>query len=561
MRLSLTITFLGLFIVASHAQEIISPLVPPNALETSLENVMNHLSTVTLEKVRYEQRLSYSEERPYLLDLEVKEFKGKKVISTTYRFNLANIDQDQIEYTQKKTHYEIKLTCTDKQKFILPEKEGKQEAYVHTVTFYGVDAGNAQSLQSAFRMSIPKAKEQVIETVELANLDDGMAWLAEHTRNVKVGKKFFQQTFGRGEDISTQLTFQLDDETTILNLIDLNPNSIVIDVQGKNLLVVGQTDDKVDFITNKKKRELKAYSNKFGVMVETVEEGKLMVDAIQQMIPWAREAFREYVPVVNDRMEGLALLKDYVGAAPEGGDEVAQAIEASCITELSQNRSTKKGTSRTLVKFNFDDLDNQNLDVSISGKTITVDLQAKDKQLLFQSFVDDQFEKYSNKHAIYAADVETARYLQQLIPKVIANCKSDLAMKAPLDSQADFQWIASQTTDIQSPTAAYKQVLTQSETNTCEWTLTQTVEKSKKTIVHEYSFDLKDLDTEKIDFNINSKELGIELAAIKRQKAIQHSQDDGKGSPAVNSFLLLMDDIETARQMKKVLKRAVSACQ
>lgn len=561
MRLSLTITFLGLFIVASHAQEIISPLVPPNALETSLENVMNHLSTVTLEKVRYEQRLSYSEERPYLLDLEVKEFKGKKVISTTYRFNLANIDQDQIEYTQKKTHYEIKLTCTDKQKFILPEKEGKQEAYVHTVTFYGVDAGNAQSLQSAFRMSIPKAKEQVIETVELANLDDGMAWLAEHTRNVKVGKKFFQQTFGRGEDISTQLTFQLDDETTILNLIDLNPNSIVIDVQGKNLLVVGQTDDKVDFITNKKKRELKAYSNKFGVMVETVEEGKLMVDAIQQMIPWAREAFREYVPVVNDRMEGLALLKDYVGAAPEGGDEVAQAIEASCITELSQNRSTKKGTSRTLVKFNFDDLDNQNLDVSISGKTITVDLQAKDKQLLFQSFVDDQFEKYSNKHAIYAADVETARYLQQLIPKVIANCKSDLAMKAPLDSQADFQWIASQTTDIQSPTAAYKQVLTQSETNTCEWTFTQTVEKTKKTIVHEYSFDLKDLDTEKIDFAINSKELAIELAAIKRQKAIQHSQNDGKGSPAVNSFLLLMDDIETARQMKKVLKRAVSACQ
>ncbi len=561
MRLSLTITFLGLFIVASHAQEIISPLVPPNALETSLENVMNHLSTVTLEKVRYEQRLSYSEERPYLLDLEVKEFKGKKVISTTYRFNLANIDQDQIEYTQKKTHYEIKLTCTDKQKFILPEKEGKQEAYVHTVTFYGVDAGNAQSLQSAFRMSIPKAKEQVIETVELANLDDGMAWLAEHTRNVKVGKKFFQQTFGRGEDISTQLTFQLDDETTILNLIDLNPNSIVIDVQGKNLLVVGQTDDKVDFITNKKKRELKAYSNKFGVMVETVEEGKLMVDAIQQMIPWAREAFREYVPVVNDRMEGLALLKDYVGAAPEGGDEVAQAIEASCITELSQNRSTKKGTSRTLVKFNFDDLDNQNLDVSISGKTITVDLQAKDKQLLFQSFVDNQFEKYSNKHAIYAADVETARYLQQLIPKVIANCKSDLAMKAPLDSQADFQWIASQTTDIQSPTAAYKQVLTQSETNTCEWTFTQTVEKTKKTIVHEYSFDLKDLDTEKIDFNINSKELAIELAAIKRQKAIQHSQNDGKGSPAVNSFLLLMDDIETARQMKKVLKRAVSACQ
>lgn len=561
MRLSLTITFLGLFIVASQAQEIISPLVPPNALETSLENVMNHLSTVTLEKVRYEQRLSYSEERPYLLDLEVKEFKGKKVISTTYRFNLANIDQDQIEYTQKKTHYEIKLTCTDKQKFILPEKEGKQEAYVHTVTFYGVDAGNAQSLQSSFRMSIPKAKEQVIETVELANLDDGMAWLAEHTRNVKVGKKFFQQTFGRGEDISTQLTFQLDDETTILNLIDLNPNSIVIDVQGKNLLVVGQTDDKVDFITNKKKRELKAYSNKFGVMVETVEEGKLMVDAIQQMIPWAREAFREYVPVVNDRMEGLALLKDYVGAAPEGGDEVAQAIEASCITELSQNRSTKKGTSRTLVKFNFDDLDNQNLDVSISGKTITVDLQAKDKQLLFQSFVDDQFEKYSNKHAIYAADVETARYLQQLIPKVIANCKSDLVMKAPLDSQADFQWIASQTTDIQSPTAAYKQVLTQSETNTCEWTFTQTVEKTKKTIVHEYSFDLKDLDTEKIDFNINSKELAIELAAIKRQKAIQHSQNDGKGSPAVNSFLLLMDDIETARQMKKVLKRAVSACQ
>lgn len=561
MRLSLTITFLGLFIVASHAQEIISPLVPPNALETSLENVMNHLSTVTLEKVRYEQRLSYSEERPYLLDLEVKEFKGKKVISTTYRFNLANIDQDQIEYTQKKTHYEIKLTCTDKQKFILPEKEGKQEAYVHTVTFYGVDAGNAQSLQSAFRMSIPKAKEQVVETVELANLDDGMTWLAEHTRNVKVGKKFFQQTFGRGEDISTQLTFDLDDETTILNLIDLNPNSIVIDVQGKNLLVVGQTDDKVDFITNKKKRELKAYSNKFGVMVETVEEGKLMVDAIQQMIPWAREAFREYVPVVNDRMEGLALLKDYVGAAPDGGDEVAQAIEANCITELSQNRSTKKGTSRTLVKFNFDDLDHQNLDVSISGKTITVDLQAKDKQLLFQSFVDDQFEKYSNKHEIYAADVETARYLQQLIPKVIANCKSDLVMKAPLDSQADFQWIASQTTDIQSPTAAYKQVVTQSETNTCEWTFKQTVEKTKKTIVHEYSFDLKDLDTEKIDFAINSKELGIELAAIKRQKAIQHSQDDGKGSPAVNSFLLLMDDIETARQMKKVLKKAVSACQ
>lgn len=561
MRFSITIMFLGLFIVASQAQEIISPLVPPNALETSLENIMNHLSTVTLEKVRYEQRLSYSEERPYLLDLEVKEFKGKKVISTTYRFNLANIDQDQVEYAQKKTHYEIKLSCTDKQKFILPEKDGKQEAYANAVTFYGVDAENAQSLQSAFRMSIPKAKEQVVETVQLSDLDDGMAWLAEHTSNVKVGKKFFQQTFDRSEDISTQLTFELDDETTTFNLIDLNPNTIAIDVQGKNLLVVGQTDDKVDFITNKKKRELKAYSNKFGVMVETVEEGKLMVDVIQQMIPWAREAFREYVPVVNDRMEGLALLKEYIGTAPDGGNEVGQAIEASCITALSQSRSTKKGTSNTLVKFNLDDLDSKHLDVSISGKTITVDLEVKDKQLLFQSFVDDEFEKYANKHSIYAANVENARYLQQLIPKVIGKCKSDLAMKAPLDSQADFQWISSETKDIQTPTAVYKQVLTQSETNTCEWTLAQTIEKPKKSITHEYTFSLKDLDPEKVDFSINSKELAIEFAAVKRQKAIQHSQDDGKGSPAVNNFLLLMDDVETARQMKKILKQAVSACQ
>lgn len=543
------------------SQEIISPLVPPNELETSLRNIEGQLSTVSLEKVEYEHDLRFDGEEPYLVTLEVRTLKGKKVTNDSYRFNLANIDQDRIEYSEKKTHFELKLTCVDKQKFIQPFKDGKQANYTQSLTLYARSADQARALQSTFRTAIPQARSLVQETVNLAGLENGMEWLAEQVDDIKVGKNFFSQSLERSEDITTQLHFLLDDEVTIVNLIDLNPNSIAIDVQGKKLMVMGQTDDKVDFITQQKKGALKGYSNKFALMVETVEEGKLTVDVLQKMIPWAREEFRQYVPVVNDRAEGLALLKEYVGTALEGGsNKVGQTIEASCITLLTQIKSGKKESITHETKFNLDDLDNKNLDVSISGKTITVDLQTESKQNLFQSFANDQFDKYTNKHSIYAADVENARYLQQLIPKVIGTCKSDIALKGVAGESAYFDWVQEHTADLQTPVAFYEQRLSQSSENSCEWTLEQTVGKAKKTIVHEYTFDLKGLDPEKIEFDISSKELAVKVAATGRKKAIQHSQDDGKGSAEVNSFLLLMNDIEKARQMKKSLKAAIQNC-
>ncbi|NRB46962.1 MAG: hypothetical protein HRU41_04775 [Saprospiraceae bacterium] len=543
------------------SQETITPLVPPNELETSLKNIEGQLYTVSLEKVEYEQDLRFDGEDPYLVTLEIRTRKGKKASNDSYRFNLANIDQDRIEYSEKKTHFELKLTCVDKQKFIQPFKDGKQANYTHTMTLYARSADEARALQSTFRTAIPKARSLVQETVNLASMENGMDWLAAQLDDIKVGKNFFSQSFERSEAISTQVRFLLDDEITIVNLIDLNPNSVAIDVQGKKLMVVGQTDDKVDFITHEKKGALKGYSNKFALMVETVEEGKLTVDVLQKMIPWAREEFRQYVPVVNDRAEGLALLKEYVGTALEGGsNKVGQTIEASCITLLTQVKSGKKESVTHETKFNLDDLDNQNLDVSISGKTITVDLQTKSKLNLIQSFANEQFDKYSNKHSIYASDVENARYLQQLIPKVIGTCKSDIALKGALDESAYFDWIQENTADLQTPAASYEQQLSQSSENSCEWTLQQTVGKAKKTVVHEYTFALKDLDPEKIDFDISSKELAIKVGTSKRKKAIQHTQDDGKGSAEVNSFLLLMNDIEKARQMKKSLKAAIQSC-
>lgn len=543
------------------SQETVTPLVPPNELETSLKNIEGQLYTVSLDKVEYEQDLRFDGEEPYLVTLEVRTRKGKKASNDSYRFNLANIDQDRIEYAEKKTHFELKLTCVDKQKFIQPFKDGKQANYTHTMTLYARSADEARALQSTFRTAIPKARSLVQETVNLASMENGMDWLAAQIDDIKVGKNFFSQSFERSEDITTQVRLLLDDEMTVINLIDLNPNSIAIDVQGKKLMVVGQTDDKVDFITHEKKGSLKGYSNKFGLMVETVEEGKLTVDVLQKMIPWAREEFRQYVPVVNDRAEGLALLKEYVGTALEGGsNRVGQTIEPSCITLLTQVKSGKKESVTHETKFNLDDLDNQNLDVSISGKTITVDLQTKSKLNLFQSFANEQFDKYSNKHSIYAADVENARYLQQLIPKVIGTCKSDIALKGAEDGSAYFDWVQDNTADLQTPIASYGQQLSQSSENSCEWTLEQTIGKAKKTVMHEYTFDVKDLDAEKIDFDISSKELAIKVVANKRKKAIQHTQDDGKGSAEVNSFLLLMDDIEKARQMKKSLKAAIQSC-
>ncbi len=549
-----------LFSVQLLSQEIITPLVPPNELELSLKSIEGQLSSVSLEKVEYEHDLRFDGYNPYLVTLEVRTLKGKKVSNDSYQFNLANIDQDRIEYSEKKTHFELKLTCVDKQKFIQPFKDGKQANYTHTLTLYARSADQARALQSSFRLAIPQARALVEETVNLADMENGMDWLNEQVDDVKIGKNFFSQSFERDEDISTQVRFLLDDEITIINLIDLNPNSIAIDVQGKKLMVVGQTDDKVDFITQQKKGSLKGYSNKFALLVETVEEGKLTVDVLQKMIPWARSEFKRYVPVVNDRVEGLALLKEYVGTAMEGGgNKVGQTIEATCITQLTQIKSSKKESVTQETKFNLDDLDNKNLDVSISGKTITVDLQTKSKLNLFQTFTNEQFDKYSNKHSIYASDVENARYLQQLIPKVIATCKSDIALKGVAEESAHFDWIQENTLDLQSPVASYEQNWTQSSENNCEWTLEQTIAKAKKTVTHEYTFDLTDLDPEKIDFDISSKELAIKVAA-KRKKAIQHEQDDGKGSAEVNSFLLLMNDIEKARQVKKSLKAAIASC-
>lgn len=555
--------FLCLVLSGTHllSQETISPLVPPNELETTLRSIQGQLSTVALEKIEYEHNLSFDAAKPYLLNLEVRTIKGRKISNESYRFNLANLDQDRVEYSEKKTHFEVKLHCADKQKFIQPFKDGKLSNYTNDLTFYARSADQARALQSTFRMAIPQARAQVVETVNLGNLEAGMEWLAEQIKDIKVGKNFFSQSFERGQDINTQIFLLLDDEETIINLIDLNPNTISVDVQGKKLMVVGQTEDKVDFITHKKKGTLKDYSNKFMIMIETVEDGKLLVDVLQKMIPWAREAFRQYVPVVNDRTEGLALLKEYIGTAMEGGDKkVGQMIEAACITQLTQTKSGKKENETEETKFNLDDMDNKNLDVTISGKTITVDLQTKNKLNLFQSFVNGQFDKYSNKHSIYAADVENARYLQQLIPKVIGTCHSDIALKGAAEDVSYYNWIYDNTTDLQTPVAAYEQQLSQSAENTCQWTLQQKVAKTKKTLTHTYTFDLQDLDPERVDFDITSKELAIKVVTGKRKKAIQHSQDDGKGGTEVNHFLLYMDDIEKARQLKKSLKAAIENC-
>ncbi|HEY0742867.1 MAG TPA: hypothetical protein VGD40_15460, partial [Chryseosolibacter sp.] len=186
---------------------------------------------------------------------------------------------------------------------------------------------------------------------------------------------------------------------------------------------------------------------------------------------------------------------------------------------------------------------------------INVVLAVKNKQKLVKVYKNDEVQAYDDQALIIAKDIENARQISEAIKKAIPSAEKVMANRLKLSGyDAMVNWLSSNVKDVTIGTKSFKQNIVKGEkVGTVKLTM---VEADAKTSVQEvYTFNLADINPNRINYKINGNRFGVEFETLQDAKFIAVSRN-GEVKPFVNDLVINTNSVDEARDLKTVLALA-----
>jgi len=531
-------------------------------LVSVLENIKTELQEVQGKSNIYGQSIIWEEDNPVKCEIisTVINKKGKEV-EHRYLLNLRNIDKNTIRTKNEKDVMKLSLIMDSRQKLIRYFKQGEQNNYKDKLELYAIDADNARELESLFENAVAEAQE--IKPKDLPEtFEKQINWLMENVKGVEIGETVYDQSLSQDEEIATLLAYNLTkqgkkakEEKHLFNLADLKENQVRLKVKGKTVSVEMPTNRKLKFVQQSVDGKVEKYLNKLAFYVEEPDLGKQLVDVLKRLIPQSEEMEKERLPQINSLEDGMKMLGETISDLDLSGKKEEQSIEAACVCNFNRNTTTEKGKSTAQRwLFNLADFNEQRTEIKVSKDHIAIELTT-DKSKLVQVFKDDEQQSFSKEVKILAKDVENAKQLMNILPKLIQMCQEKAENQEWVAKGSDAEWLQSQLPTIEG----LRQNIEMIEADACKWKFSSAKAGKKGETEEIYEFNLYDLNPKSVDFSISGKKLAIELGTKYQEKNIKYYKN-GEPGDYKNKLRIQMDNVEKARQMIALWKRNIKVC-
>ena len=265
------------------------------SLEQTLAFIPEQIGEVAVNQDVFQQELSIEENSDfgfgYILKYEVNEVSENEI--NTYRWNMADIDPNEIKFDIDKTLVEVILTVDDDLDLIQNWENDEMEGFENEVSIYVNTIEDAKRLVNAFRhfAGILIKSEDAFTLPETA---EGLAdYLQELVQEVVIDDDRYEQSFEfREGNPCLGLFASVDDDDEMVyewNFTDLDRREIEFDTKGDEIIINVETSGSRKLIEVLENGETDDFENEFEIRANNIEEARAIVAGFKEMILFCKD--------------------------------------------------------------------------------------------------------------------------------------------------------------------------------------------------------------------------------------------------------------------------------
>lgn len=383
---------------------------------------------------------------------------------------------------------------------------------------------------------------------------DDISWLQAYTDEMVIGKETFRYTYQTVEGNDCKVEFkeyvtgrkgETELRSWIFYLSDLDPEALNFNARGKSILVTLETENEQKFISLYEGDTFDGYTEELMLTMNEVDQARQFIEAVKEHIHSCRESAVTW----NNRKDALDWLTTHIGEATDDDVQWEQQFSVGdqpYLVTLSSRSVDDKGTEETFdYLFDLSDIDPPSIKLVVSGRSLHVEIQAKERKRYIQLKADDGIE-YTQELNIYADDIEQARQIVHALNYAVSH--TEVTRPVWEDYNAALEYIQANHREVSVGADLYEHSL--------EYDLFASdilnvgIKKTESDGVTEetvYSFYPADM-TETLQLEVDRDEITVEMETKEDQDFIRRSSG-GNVTGYVSQFEFNAPGIDEARNL------------
>ena len=368
--------------------------------------------------------LEGSNEYPDRLRLHVETFNAKGAsASETYSWSIGDLNEQSVRLSVRNERVMVEAKTQRNIRWIKTEKDGEQGNFENNLEILVSDPDQGKMVQILLEKLIPFGQEQIKNRLpQTSSSAETLSLLAGTQQKFSSDKSELDQSIKT--DCQSMLTFKETGEKKNeveeyeFHFGDLNERSVALQIKGKNIIVEAGTIERNKFIGYAENGEGKNFKNNIDFRFADVEQARLF----EYLLPVAASQCRQ-APEVKD----LEWLKKSLAESEQTQAGLIQKLEqqtadSECKWKFTSIETSEKKTKEEVSEFNLYDLDPNQANINVSGRTISLGLKTKFNQKIISHYENGK-PSYTSALEIVMPNLESAKIAHATILALIENCK------------------------------------------------------------------------------------------------------------------------------------------
>ena len=485
--------------------------------------------------------------------------KGKTG-TEVYEFHLSDIDKNTVVRKVSGKMLTVNMTTTNQQKLVQLKKAGVLQNYVSDIQIVVGDTDVAQEIIDKLKATIPLSRSG---QMQWANLTEALDWLAENVGTISLGTTENVQNFIYDPEQDHKISFSTQEVSSkgkVSNnlyefyLSDLTENAINFQIQGKELSAKLVTKGSKKYIKYTINGGVKNYTNNVKILAHNLELARNMINALRVSVKYYDP---EEVSFAGAE-QGMIWLAEKIGTVELVKGRIIQTIDfnkKNFHTTLNIQNIDEKGSAKeNQYEFYLYDIDENALNLEVSGKELSALLHVKGKKKYIKTYQNKALGNYASSFEIAFSDIRMGWQIITALKYVMAEISAETPGWGNLSSA--YSWMQENLVSATDVKYRYEQKIEFNEANgNTIYQLVQTDPKGDN-VESNYNFYLNEINTSDLNISATGSKMLVNVAVNAKKKFVKYTKN-GILQNFVNDFDMYFEDVRKAKDMIAALKYVV----
>ncbi|MBL7816117.1 MAG: hypothetical protein JNL70_13955 [Saprospiraceae bacterium] len=536
-------------------------------LEEVLHNLDKQLVAVTVGKEKTDPSVSSDKKSPCTVVFSIEETDAKgKTETSLYEISLSDLSSQLLKAMTKSGNVRlVEVSTKDHQEFIKFSKNGEFKGYVDKFNLPTFDNDAAKIVIDLLKSAIEVCeKTPSASCPKPLTFSDATNQLKTLLSKIVINELQIEQELVFDKNVPTRAVYTTrelgkskpTEHVHVFDFADLMDNKVLLKVADKQLKinVFSRNGDLIQRLENGK---CQSNSDDFAFLATSIEQAKCLVKTLQATINLARDEAEKRLPVLTDLDAALKLAADNVKNFDQCGTAYEQSLDKKCLSTFSILTNTEGGkkSDKQTASFNFSDINTKASDIKINGNKIAVRLRINESKDYIKVVKNGILQNYESEVFIFTKTSEEAKLILHALKKIVELCPKTAVSTCDKKGASALDCALAAVKTVKQGDEDVKQRLERLPDNDFKLRLTMESLKGKNTEESNYEWNMKDIDSRRIELKINGKDVSVLLPTKNNEKIIKLNKKDK--TEYLTKINIAVEDIESGRILVGILQKSL----